>query len=822
MTPRRWLLLLAASVAVLLFVGRLLAGIYGEWTWYAAMGALPVYRLRLWHEWGQRLAAGALAFAFALPNLYAVRASIVSLVLPRRLGNLDFGEAVPGRYLTITVVVLAALAAIALAFPLDDWTVLAAARLGVPFGESEPFNDRDLGFYVYHLPFERSVHLWAMMVVLMVGSMVVLLYAITPSLRWERGRFAVSTYVRRHLSLLAACLLLLVAWSYRLDGLSLLANGSGPDGAFDAFDHLVATPALTGLSLGALLSSVVVAWAGWHGYHRVLLVMLGAMLLAGPAERGLLPIAAHWGVPERERRAADRPYRQTRAAFTRRAFAIERIVPADSLHAPGIAATELPAHLASWDPIALERSADFARRGTAAAIDFDPSGGTLLARVLERPEADEAPWWLMTSLAGAVDDRGHPLAPFGADGPDGVRSIAGVQLWDGAPRFLVALDSGAHLAAPPFASWPERLGHAWHLRKPGLLWRDGAQPRSRIVYHREVTERVARLAPFFTPGLEVQPVVDGDSLTWLVELFATSDEYPIAEAVPFAGAEQRYVRHAATAAVQAQTGRVTLYADPHPDAYTRTWIAQFPELFHPATAMPDVLVRRRAPSADLLALQGAVLMRTGFAGDSLRPRALGLADDADAEFGGELASPFVAPGEEPALARSLALVGGDDAVWGTLVARGGTSPRTVWYRRAGAGQWTPLLSALQHAADSAGIQRGRTTPRRGLVTVVPTDDGLAYVQSFYDWHDPPSLAGVAVALVGSTGDQGASTVVVRAGHTLAEALGMKTSAPGQVPAAWRARVDALYGTMDRALRRGDWSAFGEAFTALGKLLRAAP
>ena len=58
-------------------------------------------------------------------------------------------------------------------------------------------------------------------------------------------------------------------------------------GAFTAFDHHIATPALTALSIGALLAAVVVAWAGWHGHHRALLVVLGVMLLDLPGKRRL-------------------------------------------------------------------------------------------------------------------------------------------------------------------------------------------------------------------------------------------------------------------------------------------------------------------------------------------------------------------------------------------------------------------------------------------------------------------------------------------------------------------------------------------------------
>jgi hypothetical protein len=102
------------------------------------------------------------------------------------------------------------------------------------------------------------------------------------------------------------------------------------------------------------------------------------------------------------------------------------------------------------------------------------------------------------------------------------------------------------------------------------------------------------------------------------------------------------------------------------------------------------------------------------------------------------------------------------------------------------------------------------------VQVVPTRDGPAYIQSFYEWPPDaaPRLAGVAVLLAGEA----------RAGSSLADALGVPSArGPGALPdAVFRARVSALYDAMQAALRAGEWSAYGEAWAALGRLLGRRP
>ena len=80
-----------------------------------------------------RALSGAVATIFFFCNLYAVRHSVVSLVLPRRVANIEIGEEVPSRYLLLAVITMSLLFGILLAFPQDDWTSLALVRWGRPF-----------------------------------------------------------------------------------------------------------------------------------------------------------------------------------------------------------------------------------------------------------------------------------------------------------------------------------------------------------------------------------------------------------------------------------------------------------------------------------------------------------------------------------------------------------------------------------------------------------------------------------------------------------------------------------------------------------------
>src|SRR5215207_8286125 len=181
MTTRRWLGA-AAVVAALLLVARVFAGTYVEYRWFAALGAASVWRARFFDLLLLRAVGTLLAGAFTFANLAGVSSSVASLILPRRLGNLEIGEEVPGQRLLGAAAIIAGAIGLMLSLLLDDWTTVDLLRRGLPFGEEEVYTGHDLAFFVYWLPLENALYVWALVTLVTVTALVVFLYALTPSL----------------------------------------------------------------------------------------------------------------------------------------------------------------------------------------------------------------------------------------------------------------------------------------------------------------------------------------------------------------------------------------------------------------------------------------------------------------------------------------------------------------------------------------------------------------------------------------------------------------------------------------------------------------
>ncbi|MFN0098212.1 MAG: UPF0182 family protein [Gemmatimonadaceae bacterium] len=813
MTARRGLFWLVAGLALTLLVGRWVAGMYADWAFHRALGTEAVWRVQAVMSGGVRLVVFLGAFVVALANLIAVRRSIISLVLPRRVGNLEIGEQVPSSWLTAGAFSLALGLAALFAAVDHDWTAITLAFNALPFGEIEPYLDRDLSFYVTWLPFERWLFALLTTLHVAVSIAVLVVYLATPSVRWGDGGLYVSTWVRRHLGILVGLAILLVAWDWRLDRFGLLSVGSGYNRfvfearPFGVVDHRLLLPYLTVASFAAMPVAAVFVWATWRGATRLAFVLLTMLLVGGPVAHIVLPTFADETAASPARR---RPYQNASILFSRRAYGVDRIATADTLPIPRMSDAELARRASSWDPAALMRYVERERRGTDVAAFAWRVNGLGLEALLLRGAPTGAPTgarWPADVFSAGTADAGAP----GAGSMDAADALSGILVYPGAPRYVLVADTAGRLAAPPFESGPERLAHAWDQQNPRLLAVEPIAPRPRIVTHRDAVNRVARIAPFLTPGETITPIVRGDSLYWVFELFVRAREYPLAVRTLFAREPAHYVHHAATAIVQAQSGGVTLLAIDSPEPVMRAWMARFPSLFVERADAPRWMTIALPPATDWTLVQGAMLGRTGVAGDTVPIRSLARIDDADADLTPGPPTLFQAT-PEGALGWGVPVLG-QERVVGLLVSVGGVRPRTILLPPEQGQSWESILEDLQESADAAGMGRTLPNSRRGRVQSIPTAAGNLFVQSFYEWppDGPPRLLGVTTLRRGER----------RHGPTLAQALGASATALGATESSDRIRAQALlvYEQMLRAQRRGDWRAYGEAVDALGRLLR---
>jgi uncharacterized protein len=811
-TRRRVVFGALGAAALVLLLGRWAAALYTDYLWYSSLGATEVWRTRVVTTLGLAAASFAAVALFAFVNLVAVRHSVVSLVLPRRIANIEIGEEVPGRYLLYAAAALSALLGAALILPGDVWSEALLARTGRPFGEVDPYFGADLGFFVYSLPFETTLHLWTILVFAVVTLLVVLLYALTPSLRWERSRLYVSAYVRRHFTMLGGVLLFILAWSYRLAMYRLVGSGGGAGGVFTSIDHRVLVPAMLLLAVVTLCAALVVLWAGWSGQMRLAFLAVTAVLALSVIGRTVAPLLARRSIDPAEALDRERPYVETRLSYTRRAYGVDRIRP-DTIGAGFPTAADAAARAAIWDGTTLAHAAERLRRVRAVGdgAGWQERDGRLTALLVEHGgdaalDARDV-WGISRFDPTAADERGMPVRT-GAGTRFGEEMLLDEPaVFEEAPDYSVVSDSLGRIAGVEMVSTTSRIAHAWALQNFRLLFGELPLDRPTIVRRRDVRERVAVIAPFFAQGSQVVPVVAADSLYWAIELYSASNSYPLSQRFTVLAEERGYLHHAATALVHAGSGRVRLVSVPLPDPVALSWTDRFPRLFVNPASLPRALQAALPPARDGARTQALAFAAAGFRGDSLEIRHFASPDGADSAASREpthVALPGIG------VAALWPLLDDQDRVRGVVAAEGGPERATAWLPVASDGaRWGGVLDRL-HAADTASHDNGLM---RSPVHVLPAGGTPLYAQAVYQWR-PGGGPRLARAIV-MTGDS------VRVAPTLIAAVGgaRAVQPPEPSPRDLRTLADSLYRAMRDALARGDWSAFGRAFDALGGALQ---
>ena len=849
MERRHWVIRVGLAMALLLIAGRAVSVLVVESAWYDALGLSALFREIVLDRVMLQGGAWLLGAAFAWANLRVVRRTIRAVAVPARVANLEVTAILPEQRLDGIILALALLIGVCLAWPLDNWTSVDLLRHGVPFGEIEGILGRDLGFYVYQLPLEEAAYLWAVSTVLVVALVVFVLYAMTRSLRLSGRRLVMTAHARRHFSVLGALLLLLLAWSFRLDGFDLLFAGSGHDGLFTRVDHAVALPMDRILVMLCVVAAPVCLRAGWLGNVRVAFAMVSGLLLTAVGGRQLIPALVARSGWLGSMTTDTRAYETTRALHSRRAYNADGIrLQRATLDTGALAQTsrltpeELGRSVSLWDvPVTVAGTTTTVDE--AAAPTFTGTGRTAdghLAALTARhvaPATSTAPaggrWTLtLTDLTQPVSTEQPIPWPTGSTGA--LPGADPVLVGPGVVGHRLTTDADSAGGAPLTPIW-RRIAFAWALRDAALITLDAeAVSHARLVFIRDVRERLERIAPIFAQSEAITPVLHEGRLTWVVQLYSSSDRYPLSQHLLLAGAERSYFRLAATAFVDAATGQIRILPVPRPDAIARSWLPRLRPLLVRTEELPTALIQQLPPATDGALAQVVTLVQYGTRHASMRGRQV-----LEGTLAGGAPPPHLMPtrgGLVPAW--SLPLMDGDGQLAGVLTAVGGAERLTLWdSTRTPRSRWSALTDRLRDALQAMPARDLTVDPAEdfvldtipaataqlGQVHIVPGAQGPVLWQTRVGPRRTGGTMIRAVAVVDGTETRVDTTL--QALYPSASNTGRPTRGTD------RARGDAgedgaaigrWYDAMRTALQRGDWGRFGAAFDSLGRHLGRTP
>jgi uncharacterized membrane protein (UPF0182 family) len=149
-----------------------------------------------------------------------------------------------------------------------------------------------------------------------------------------------------------------------------------------------------------------------------------------------------------------------------------------------------------------------------------------------------------------------------------------------------------------------KLVFAWQFRDVNILISGEINSNSKIQYHRQVQDRIAKLAPFLMLDSDPYIVIDQGRLFWIQDAYTTSNKFPYSTSLEVdPKGKINYIRNSVKIVLDAYSGEANFYVSEANDPLVQTYQKIFPELFKDLDAMPSGLRSHIRYPQDLMGIQ---------------------------------------------------------------------------------------------------------------------------------------------------------------------------------------------------------------------------
>jgi uncharacterized membrane protein (UPF0182 family) len=673
-TAMRTTLAVIGVVVLLLLFGPLALSLWLDARWFGAQGLGAIFALRLGTQVGLGVVAALIASVLVGLNLAWAA---------WRLRRVASKEDQHSRGMATLFAALPALSLfIGLGFGLaafGDWQTWLGFQAQVPFGQTDPTFGQDIAFYLWTLPALTAAHGWLMGLVIISGVGVALIYAlglatIEPPIAEGRPYPFISRErdlryhpllapAVRHLAVLGAVFLLLVATAYWINNWELVYSTRGFVFGASATDmHAVYPSNIVMAGVAVILASLLVFIAvrpsagATTGFlvtvAAVPILWVGIGFVLGEVWPGLYEqVAVH-----PNQLGAEQTYINNNIQSTRDAMDLQRIDVRDltgdgTLDASVLARNQQElsdVRIADYRPLLsafnqLQRIRQYYEFTDVDVDRYDLNTGhqqvMLSTREMDPTSlAQVARTWQNTHLVythgngvvvspvNTVDPQGLPnlLAhdiPTVTDEPAlqidvpqvyfGVRpndyAVVGTRLdeFDRPSDNSVAEVRSRYAGGGgvPVGGGLERMATAAAVADGNLLLSGDVTADSQLLLHRQIQERVSHVAPFLRLDADPYQVILNGHLLWIQDAYTWTSLYP--DATLQAGAN--YLRNSVKVTIDDYDGSMHFYVVQPDDPILRVWEKLYPTLFTPLDQAPPGLIAHFRYPEDLLNAQAALL-----------------------------------------------------------------------------------------------------------------------------------------------------------------------------------------------------------------------
>lgn len=543
-----------------------------------------------------------------------------------------------------------------------QWRNWILFRNAVDFGQVDAQFGRDIGFYVFRLPFLGFIVGWFFTALIVVFIITAVAHYLNGGIRMQAAGERVTPQVKAHLSLLLAAMALVRTVDYWLARFELTISRNGTVDGATSTDVSARAPVLSLLILISVFAAVLLIVNIWRRGWVLPALAVGLWALVSVIMSGIYPLIIQRFSVEPSESTKEAIYIDRNIAATRDAFGLanvetqpfpyaEELQPRDlqanadvlrnvPILDPGIVADNFRFEQAERDFFRFPDEVDVDRY----MIDGRLTPVVLAARGLNTDGIGDNSW--ENTTLGFTHGNGLALAPSNRTDsqlPDYL--ISGVPadnevaddivieqpgLYYGEDIVTYAIvnsnrpevdyieDDGTTVTVSYEGDGGVALGGffrklAFVLRFSDIdpLISDNVRSDSRVMFNRNVRDRVQTIAPFIDFDADPYPVVVDGRIQYVIDGYTTTNRFPYSQ---HAETEQvrngsglrrnfNYVRNSVKALVDGYDGSVRFFVNDDEDPILRAYRNEFPGLFEDLSAMPTDLRDHLRYPMDLFTVQ---------------------------------------------------------------------------------------------------------------------------------------------------------------------------------------------------------------------------
>jgi hypothetical protein len=648
-------ILFIVLVTILLAIGASLfasLGFYTDWLFFSEIGYEDVFRKTFFSKIWTGIISGGASLLFLLVNILIANRHNFPLSRIYHINHnlygfkkFDINSIIKQitLYLTFIGALVAALAGGAY------WEEALLFLNSQTAGIADPLLGKDISFYFFRLPLLESVNRGLFILTLAAFTVTALNYFLRGGITYIEGLLTIDRSVKRHLTFLVCLLIVNISFKFYLDRYGLLFNEHNilyGASYSDVHARLIVLNLLVLLS-GATSIGIFIGVTRRSKYLTFLplLLFLSVYLLG----LGLYPsMLQNFKVTPNEL-LLEKPYIEHHIRFTRYGYNLDGIEIRPFNAEEKLTIEDIERNLSTinnirlWDDKPLLKTYGQLQqirtyyRFNDVDNDRYKIGGRYIQVMLSPRELsyDELPGksWINERL---VFTHGIGLA---------AGTVSGITK-EGLPEFIVkdippVSEGGLTISRPEIyygesqndyvvvntkikefsypttegnvyttyegtggvmlSSYPKRLLFATYFGNFKLLLSTDITSRSRILYYRNIIERVKTVAPFLLYDADPYMVIGDDGrLYWIIDAYSYSDRFPYSKPLQKG---INYLRNPVKAVVDAYNGSVSFYIVDNDDILVRTYGRIFPSLFKPLSDMPRGLRRHIRYPRSLLRVQ---------------------------------------------------------------------------------------------------------------------------------------------------------------------------------------------------------------------------